>query len=132
MGKSIIDSLVDSILVRVSPKGCSYDKKHGFKVESPLDSDLVECYVQKHFPKGFVIVDQIEMPPSNQKKKDEAAWFEYQIFGPFKTEDDFRLSHQRMMKRGGCTSAGAVLAYKDGIRYYEEKNGLFGSQQSKL
>lgn len=105
-----------NVYIQIGPKDCSYEKKYGFRPEEPSIDELIECYVQKHFPKGYVIVEIVRMPPHRgHPYTNSPDWFEYSIYGPFKTEKDLLVILERARE-----SVKNGLVFKNGIRVSQD------------
>lgn len=103
------------ILIEMNKPGTPYEKRWGFNPRAPMDTDLVECYVKKHFPKGYVIVDVIEMPPNRHGPyANSRPWFEYAVYGPFTKAADFVERLEGMAKKEARYSQ---LAFRNGRRW---------------
>lgn len=73
-----------------------YDAFYGFDSKSPSEGDLLECYVQKWFPKGIFllrvyamesVVEQVDRREKGIPLTPSDVWREYQFF-PFKNIED--------------------------------------------
>ena len=105
-----------AVRIRLSPPGCSYEKRFGFRPDTPTEEDILECYMQKHFPFGFFVVECVLMPVLPPKKM-SGVWFEYSVYGPVDTVDSGEKLFQKLQKKGERYRS---LAFNNGKRHYPD------------